>query len=98
MLLVDTKNAYPWLGGWLVGVDIELAIPPLDLQAKVRVFNLQTPPRVVSGKSYPTTVHLILDIIEQNQGTGALVIGGDFNLCSLAERHISETKDGAQWE
>ncbi len=93
---LDIQHNHDWLTGWLVGVDIEGGLNPLGSDRRLRVFSLHTPPSTVSGISYPKTVKQMLDVITQNCGDMDLVIGGDFNLLSLGERHASELRDTEQ--
>ena len=85
--------------GWLVGVEVEGF--PFSHQAgrPLRIFSLHAPPKSVSGLNYPETVGKMLDVISQHRKDADLVIGGDFNLLSLGERHDSELKaDGSSWK
>ena len=95
---LEIKHDYEWLPGWLVGMDIEGSLNPLGTNRKLRVFSLHTPPSTISGISYPNTVQQMLKVIAQNRGDADFVIGGDFNLLSLGERHELESKDaGKPW-
>lgn len=84
--------------GWLVGIEVDGLLHPGFDGRRLRVFSLHAPPKETTSESYPKTVMKMLDVIEQNRGDGSLVIGGDFNLLSLGERHHSEKKDGKPWQ
>jgi exonuclease III len=83
--------------GWLVGVEIEGMVHPGLVDRPLRVFSLHAPSREITGESYEVTVKKMLDVVYENCGDTDVVIGGDFNLYSLGERHQSEQKDGQPW-
>lgn len=95
---VKIQHDYDWLPGWLVGVDVENGSHPLGFAKKLRILSLHAPPQSVSGSNYPETVKQLLGVVAQNRGDGEIVLGGDFNLLSLAERHPEETKNDSSWE
>ena len=85
--------------GWLVGAEVEGLAFSRQAGRPLRIFSLHAPPRSVSGLDYPKTVGKMLDVISQHRKDANLVIGGDFNLLSLGERHESELKaDGSPWK
>jgi exonuclease III len=83
--------------GWLVGAELDGFSHPGIAGRRLRVFSLHAPPWSITGDAYPETVKKMLNVIWENREDADMIIGGDFNLYSLGERHKSEIKNGKPW-
>lgn len=86
--------------GGLVGVEIEGMAHPGLAGRCLRVFNLHAP----TDKGWASTIKSVNEMLDtiaeigKSRGDADLIIGGDFNLYSLGERHKSEIKEGKPWK
>ena len=69
-----------------MGVEIEGLRIPWLAGRRLRVVSLHVPP---PSNRYAKTVMNMLDAVEAFRGDADLILGGDFNLKSLGQRHES---------